>query len=302
MLPDFVIIGAQKSASTFLQLSLADHPHVYMPHSETPFFQDPDYDPNRLDILESYFEDADLSNVRRLGIKRPDYLARSECPERIHRHIPNAKLIAVLRDPVERLISAYYHYVKTGFLPPVHINKGLPKILSGEWTDKYPRSEELIEYGMYSKHLKRYLRYFDRQQMKILIYGNLKKNNLKKMKEIYEYIDVDTEYIPASIDSKPKSSVYNIGRLKVIRRANILINEYYNDGKRMKRIPVKKNVAKYVKYAITRCFYHIQGILVEKSKKPKLSTQLRGRVNNKYYKDISRLENIIDVSLDKWGS
>jgi len=300
MMPDFIIIGAQKSASTFLQLSLKDHPHVYLPHSETPFFQDPDYDPNRLDIVESYFDDADLSTVKRLGIKRPDYLGRPECPERIHCHIPDAKLIAVLRNPVERLISAYYHYVKTGFLPPVHINKGLPKILSEEWANKCPRSKELIEYGMYYKHLKKYLHYFDRQQIKILIYDNLRQNNLKNIRDVYEYIDVDTEYIPASIDSKPKSSVYNIERLKVIRRANMLINRYYNNGKRMERLPIKKNVVKYSMYALIRCFYYIQGLLVRQNEKPELSGKLRQRVISKYYKDISNLEKLVGVSLDEW--
>ena len=46
MLPDFVIIGAQKSASTFMQVCLDDHPDIYLPRGETTFFESPDYREN----------------------------------------------------------------------------------------------------------------------------------------------------------------------------------------------------------------------------------------------------------------
>ncbi len=300
MMPDFVIIGAQKAASTYVQLSLRDHPQVYLPYSETPFFQDPDYDPDRLDILESYFEDADLSDVRQLGIKRPDYLGRAECPKRIHRHIPDAKLIVVLRDPVQRLVSAYYHYVKTGFIPPVHVNEGVPKILSGEWDKKYPRSVEIIEYGMYYKHLKRYLNFFEKRQIKVIMYERLKNKNIETVQNIYNYLGVDASYIPSSSNKRPKSSVYDLSRLKRIRSANMSINKYYRCGTRMKRIPLNKNIISYLKYAFLKGINYIDMLTKKRDKKPELKKSLKEKVKDEYQEDIYSLEDLLKTSLDHW--
>ena len=95
-LPDFVIIGAQKSASSFMQLCLADHPDIYIPEGETPFFESPDYEQGDIHEIEELFEGR---SEKCLGIKRPNYIGKAEVPNRILKHLPNAKLIAILRNP-----------------------------------------------------------------------------------------------------------------------------------------------------------------------------------------------------------
>ena len=76
MLPNFVIIGAQKSGSTFALRCLGEHPEVFMPTGETRFFEDPEYLRHDISDLEAIFRDA--SHKKALGIKRPDYLAKPE--------------------------------------------------------------------------------------------------------------------------------------------------------------------------------------------------------------------------------
>lgn len=56
MLPTFVVIGAQKSASSFMQLCLAEHPDIYMAEGETPFFETPDYEQSDISELEMTFQ------------------------------------------------------------------------------------------------------------------------------------------------------------------------------------------------------------------------------------------------------
>lgn len=121
MLPNFIIIGAQKSASTFLQACLNDHPDIYMPYGETPFFESPDYERNNIRDLEKIFVDRDEKCI---GIKRPTYIGKPEVPERILAHLPNAKLIAVLRNPIDRAISAYFHNINYGFIPAIDVETG----------------------------------------------------------------------------------------------------------------------------------------------------------------------------------
>lgn len=105
MLPNFLIIGAQKSATTFLLRCLREHPDVFVPSGEIPFFEDPDYSQGDIESFARLF--ARGCHKKAVGLKRPNYLHKPECPERIHRHIPSARLIVILRDPIERAISAY---------------------------------------------------------------------------------------------------------------------------------------------------------------------------------------------------
>jgi len=301
MLPDFVIIGAQKSASTFVHLCLSEHPEVYIPKSETPFFQDPDYDPDNLSRLEAYFEGANPSDHQRLGIKRPDYLASPECPRRINRHLPDAQLIAILRNPIDRIVSAYYHYIKTGFLPPVHINKGLKKVLSGGWVTEYPRSVELVEYGMYYKHLKRYLKYFGKTKIKVIFHSNIKKSPKNEIKKICKFLDVSKESIPNnSLEKEPKASVYELDRLARMQRANRLINRYSKDGMRMHRLPIKDNPLLYCWHVLLRIRDFADHVLRGSGSKPNLSPSLLKQLHDRYKKDIQKLEKLLEKDLSKW--
>ncbi len=153
MLPQFVIVGGQKCGTTYLHLVLKQHPEIYCPKQEIPFFQKPDYNPK---IIEQYFNNLNKNKSKIFGIKRPDYLGTVGIEKRIAKHIPDAKLIVVIRNPIDRLRSAYFHYIKTGFLPINELNKGIKLLLNGKLKKNYPRSNELIKYGHYYKHIKRY--------------------------------------------------------------------------------------------------------------------------------------------------
>ena len=128
MLPKFAIIGAQKSATTFIHRCLSDHPEVFMPSGEISYFEDPDYQESSFDEFLDLFADAKQNQLK--GIKRPTYLHKPECPVRIKKIIPDVKLIVVLRNPIDRFISAYFHCIKFNFLPVIDYN--VPQKLDSE--------------------------------------------------------------------------------------------------------------------------------------------------------------------------
>lgn len=74
--PNFVIVGAQKSASTFLHRCLEEHPEVYSPSQELRFFENPEFLTARIEKLEALFKEHADKLLR--GIKRPDYLGKPE--------------------------------------------------------------------------------------------------------------------------------------------------------------------------------------------------------------------------------
>ena len=111
--PNTVIIGAQKSATTWVQRRLAQHPDVYMASGEVHYF---DRERNFSQGPEWYARHFQKSGDERIVCeKTPDYLwttldgvsgEPTDKPERMHALLPDAKLIVVLRDPVRRAISA----------------------------------------------------------------------------------------------------------------------------------------------------------------------------------------------------
>ena len=103
---DFVIIGAQKSASSFVHLCLLDHPEVYIPEKEIPYFENPDY--KKKDLKNIILTTKEYKkNYKAIGIKRPNYLGKDEVPARIFKNNPNIKLIVVLRNPIESHFSIF---------------------------------------------------------------------------------------------------------------------------------------------------------------------------------------------------
>jgi len=91
MRPDFAIIGAQKSASTFLQKSLQGHPDIFLPDGELATFEDPQYanwDPEK---FAAHFVPG--KNAETVGFKSPNYLHEHAVPPRLAEHLPGIKLI-----------------------------------------------------------------------------------------------------------------------------------------------------------------------------------------------------------------
>jgi hypothetical protein len=110
---DFIVIGAQKGGTTSLWRYLRDHPEICMPRSkEAPFFIGTRVDPDRLvDYMRVLFGDAPAG--ARLGKATPDYMiGHPGAPvdvvaERIAAAFPEVRLVAILRDPIERAVSSY---------------------------------------------------------------------------------------------------------------------------------------------------------------------------------------------------
>jgi hypothetical protein len=118
-LPAFLVIGAQKGATRWFRLNLGRHPEVYTPDEELSFFNSNDYR-RGLDHYRARF--AGWSGEAVVGEATPGYMIWRHEPAavaaRIDRDLPQVRLFAVLRDPVDRLYSAFVHHVNRGRLDP----------------------------------------------------------------------------------------------------------------------------------------------------------------------------------------
>ena len=111
-LPDFLCLGAQKSGTTTLHELLSRHPGVYLPScKEVQYFTLESNQDTRW--YSAHFQRANTNQS--CGEITPYYLFHPAAPLRIHTLLPDAKLIILLRDPVERALSGYFHSVRHGF-------------------------------------------------------------------------------------------------------------------------------------------------------------------------------------------
>ena len=133
VIPDFIIIGAMKCGTTTLHRLLDSHPDVYMPAGEVQFLTIDDIEQNPvffpfidgkwsyqsfdthldqyINWYQSLYEDANSDQIK--GEDAPSYLPSKAAISRIAEYMPDTKLLVLLRDPVDRLYSQYWHWVRT---------------------------------------------------------------------------------------------------------------------------------------------------------------------------------------------
>lgn len=292
----FAVIGGQKSGSTYIQSVLAAHPQIYMPEGEVSYFEDPDFQEEGMQKLSDLF--ANINRDLVWGIKRPNLLGSSQYASRIAAHLGDIKLIVILRDPVERAVSAYYHYMKDGFLPPIDISKGMYKIIQNEMVG-YERKAELIEYGLYYKHLKHYLKYFAKDQVLILLYDELKKNKIEVIKHLYRFIGVDENFNPDKVvDKTPQKVIYSIPRQSFIRLSNHL--KYNYNAEKTRCFFKKQNIGERIVCKLAREIDKVFLAQIFSNDKPQLSDDLHLALYTCFKNDIEQLENLIDKDLSSW--
>ena len=145
----FFIVGAPKAGTTSLHHYLKQHPDVYVPErKEMHFFSQPEvlntyYETEEMvkssDEYEKHYEDA--SNEQICGDITPSYLYNNNAANRIYSFSPEAKIIIILRDPVERAISHYLMDVRKGFVDVEMMDILLNK-------DKYPLHYSIQKYSI----------------------------------------------------------------------------------------------------------------------------------------------------------
>jgi len=214
-LPDFILGGAMKCATSSLHHLLRQHDEVYLPDCETHFFcvddpvqhadfffpprssseRAPDYDRDfrqNLDWYRAFFEAARPG--QHVGDYSTTYLPAPDAPRRIHALRPDAKLIFMLRDPVDRTYSHYWHRVKTG--RAVHSFEH--ELQNGPNT--------LLLRSFYEPQLKRYLRHFSRDQLKIVFFETFVADTQTVVDEVCSFLGLSSSLDVAEADAHQNRS------------------------------------------------------------------------------------------------
>jgi len=191
--PNFFIVGAPRAATTSLDDLLKKGEGIFMPsHKEPHYFSSIKssqlYPPPIRDKKKylSLFKKAPNGALR--GEASTSYLWDPTTPKLIHQTIPEAKIIIILRDPVER---AYSHYLlRVGGGKTYSFSEAIQKSLDSK-NDYYQGI--IILGGSYNEQVKRYQEIFGQKQVKVLIFEEFIKNPKKTIKEVFEFLNLTSK-------------------------------------------------------------------------------------------------------------
>lgn len=288
-LPDFVIIGAQKAASTLLLHSLRRHPDAWLPAAEQPCFRDPLYAPGGFDEFARPYA---RRTETRLGLKCPDYLARPEVPSRLAADLNGPDLIVCLRDPVARAVSAYFWKVRWGVIPVLPVEEGLRRILDGGLRDHDPTVGEVLDWGNYGAHLSRYLEHFDREKILVLLDDELRRAPTETVNRVTGFlgiIDLDPE--PPGRRAR-NEGVYSLPRLRFLQRRTSVTLQW-NAERTYYSIPKPRRPDCRLFSLGVAGIDHVILSRVHGNPRPRLSAELDRALRDHYRDDLRLLETLI---------
>lgn len=301
-MPDFLIIGAGKSGTTSLDYYLQSHPEVYMcPVKEPNFFAlegeamvDEKDDPERLyhypwsvtalDKYQALFEEAPAGAIK--GDVSPMYMYGTKAPANIKRYIPDVKLIAILRQPAERLYSRYLHLAREDALPTSGFSDCLDR--SSIWW----RRNDLVQEGFYYTHLSRYFEMFPAEQIKVFLYDDIREDLQKSMHDLFDFLGVDQDVeLDYSIQLNQSGFIKSKWKDKLIGQRSIV-----------KYIMEKTAPALYNKLRNSNLLKKkIQNLRGKNLEKPGIEPRVYNKLTTEVYgEEIKNLQQLLQRDLSHW--
>lgn len=224
--PNFFIVGAAKSGTTSFARYLSQHPDVFMSTPKEPnyyAFEDTDYrdGPASAEVLNHILYSYSVEGIDEykaifaraksetaIGEASVRYLYFSRCAERLAEQNPSAKILILLRNPVDRLYS-HFNMNRQMLLEPLSLEEAIASEkdrISMKWGWDW----HYVSVSKYAAQVERFYTAFPRQNVKIIFYDSLTKNIESVLRETFEFLSVDPEFEPnvrerGMVSSLPRS-------------------------------------------------------------------------------------------------
>ena len=187
-LPNFICIGAQRAGTTWLHNCLKEHPDVFVPQLKELHFFDRFFNKG-IEFYLEYFSPENRGNAIVWGELTPNYYQEPEALKRIKDTIPDVKIIYILREPVSRAYSQYQLFKSSQFA-----NMSFEEVI---------KTKPIVtDLSMQGKHLQRTYSLFSKEQVLVLFYDDLSNDPKTTLENVYTFIGVDHNFIPAHIGKR----------------------------------------------------------------------------------------------------
>ncbi len=268
--PNFIIIGAMKSATSTLHEQLALQPGIFMSTPKEPnFFSDDDVYQLGLNWYQELFENADLNDI--CGESSTHYTKLPDYPKTLNRmsaYLPRLKLIYVIRHPIERLVSHYMHQWSQNVIR-TDINTAI---------DTFP---ELINYSRYSMQITPYIEQYGRENILLVFSEAFREEPELELERVARFIGYDE---PVKWhETLPEQNVSN-QRVRRFKGYNFLINNPVLATVRRSLIP--KGLRNFVKQQLVM------------KKRPELTVESQRKLEKIFNEDLNSLSQLTGTEIN----
>jgi hypothetical protein len=288
--PNFLVIGAYKSGTTSLHYYLKQHPEIFIPEIKEPNYfafvnshhsiNNPAYKKSikSSEDYERLFEKSGLKKA--IGEVSPEYLSNSSAVKAIHSHLPDVKLIAILRNPVERAYSDYLMYFHRGIDKESNFAAALSQ--QDERINRNDPTGYYISTGFYGKQLAPYYEMFPKNQIKIFLFEDLVKSPQLLLQQLFSFLNVDPDYCPLDLLKHNPSGIPKNALAKLMLENQNYIKMLFN--------PILPSKIRTVLQRYRENLFH----------KPAIPIDAKIQLQKCYKSDIHQLENFINRDLSHW--
>lgn len=302
-LPDFLLLGAAKAGTSALYGQLGQHPEIFVsalkePHffafeSCPPRFRGPpgrDVPMNRIAVtdIEDYAElFRDAAPRQRAGEGSTQYLYLPDTAAAIARHLPDVRLIAVLRSPAERAYSAFMHLRRDGLEPKRDFLTALQleeERIARRWAPLYHYRHG----GYYARQLSRYLELFERERLHIVLYEDYQADPVGVLQGVFAFLGVDASYAPDTHERRNVTGVYR----NPLARAWQLARRY----------PAVRRLVRGALSERTRAtmLSLVRGRTSAQLQRPPMPPDARSYLAAAYHSEVESLETLLGRDLSRW--
>ena len=274
------IVGAPKAGTTSLHYYLNQHADVSMSSVKEPnFFSAKEveslfYNSKCIDDSNDYHQLFSKEKRQIKGEASVSYLFYENVPKRIYDYNSEAKIIIMLREPIERAFSHYLMDCRLGFC-----SEKLEDIIDNP--QSYPQYfQQYLELGNYYSQLKRYYDIFGKEQLLVIFYEDFKTDTKKVMKSVFSFLQIKQQEIDFSIKNP------------FLLASNALISKLYKFN--IIRKGIKTIMPEHILSLISSKYFSAKS-------KPMLSKATEQQLKAFYKPDIFQLEKLLNIDLAKWN-
>lgn len=300
-LPDFLLVGAAKSATTSLHNYLDQHPQIAMPSVKESWFfsfvdKPPAYvSPNALDDvvsdLDSYlalFDGAGLDQL--LGDASPSYLYTFEDTIANLKNIypedklSDLKIIISLREPVGRAFSQYNTFRRVVHEPLQFEEAVQQEVIAKRLRDNWNIFYDYLGFGLYSNQVRAFIDFFGKENVLVVFYDEVQSDPVALCQKMFRFLDVDSSFEP-DVETR-HNSLTGEPRIKWLVKALTSRNS-------LKR-KIAGLIPQRLRWALGRA------IVTPVIKRSTIPEKMRVELTEFYRDDIEELEKLLNIDLAAW--
>ena len=272
-LPTFIVIGAAKAGTSSIQEYLSEHPRIFMPAVKPNYFgfdgagSRGDYAIQTFEDYAALYEPADGFGA--VGDVSENCLNSLGAAERVAERLPDARLIAVLRNPVDRAFSGYLMQLRNGGV-------------QAEVTEVFREDAVFVQGGFYFERLKRFYDRFPRERIQVHLFDDFSSNTLGVTQAIFDFVGVDPTFRP-NVEVR-----HNVG--------------YAPRSRALSAFTARKDVRRVAKRFIPQAARPLarRVLRLNAASAPSVPPNLRTGMEQLYREDILRVQELIQRDLSHW--